>query len=278
MGKQEKFENKEVKKLHDVGTRFIQETWLSLHENVVEFQEDGAWLLALCWSQVSSIIDNWHQREYLPPPLHIECTMPAGSLFRIWDRLPDWNGHVPRLETLRCLYLIAFLWLSWAIIGNWICGLALHCSEALPTEIWRTKFSWQILANHDQHQEGCLGVPGHFWWTSEPPAAATWCSTALDSSGLHSWQRSCPGSSGFWFVSFSAETSSTISGDCARQTLLWFGFESWAPSQNWNSRWGINDFDDQQHYLEPCLTFQWLFPAIFHCMRFISHWQVLNIT
>lgn len=40
IGKRDKFENKETKKLHDVGTRFMKETFLSLHENVVGFDED----------------------------------------------------------------------------------------------------------------------------------------------------------------------------------------------------------------------------------------------
>ena len=40
MGKCNKFENKDVKKLHDIGTRVVMETDFSLHENVEGFQED----------------------------------------------------------------------------------------------------------------------------------------------------------------------------------------------------------------------------------------------
>ena len=45
MGLGDKFENAELKQLHDVGTRFILETFMSLHENVPEFQEDTVSLL-----------------------------------------------------------------------------------------------------------------------------------------------------------------------------------------------------------------------------------------
>lgn len=40
IGKRDKFENKETKKLHDIGARFIKSTVLSVHENVVGFDED----------------------------------------------------------------------------------------------------------------------------------------------------------------------------------------------------------------------------------------------
>ena len=44
MGNCDRFGNKEVKKLHDVGTRIVMETDFSLHENVEEFQEDFLFL------------------------------------------------------------------------------------------------------------------------------------------------------------------------------------------------------------------------------------------
>ena len=40
MGLQDGFTNEMLKKTHDVGTRVIDETKLSVHENVLEYEED----------------------------------------------------------------------------------------------------------------------------------------------------------------------------------------------------------------------------------------------
>ena len=39
MGKKDGFANETTKKLHDVATRFILDAKLTIHENVVDFQE-----------------------------------------------------------------------------------------------------------------------------------------------------------------------------------------------------------------------------------------------
>ena len=40
LGLQDGFTNEMLKKTHDVGTRVINETKLSIHENVLEYEED----------------------------------------------------------------------------------------------------------------------------------------------------------------------------------------------------------------------------------------------
>ena len=45
MGNQDGFGNEELKKTHDVGTRVIKETKLTIHENVLEYEEEiDIWL------------------------------------------------------------------------------------------------------------------------------------------------------------------------------------------------------------------------------------------
>ena len=44
-GKQEGLENTELKRVHDVGTRFQQKSPVSLHENVPQYEEAGQLLL-----------------------------------------------------------------------------------------------------------------------------------------------------------------------------------------------------------------------------------------
>jgi hypothetical protein len=41
MGKQDGFDNSTTKKLHDVGVAVMRKTRLSIHENVMEFDEDS---------------------------------------------------------------------------------------------------------------------------------------------------------------------------------------------------------------------------------------------
>ena len=40
MGDGEKFDNQEIKQVHDISTKVVTQTKLSIHENVVEFNED----------------------------------------------------------------------------------------------------------------------------------------------------------------------------------------------------------------------------------------------
>ena len=46
IGKKEKFTNAQVKEVHDVSTRVISQTKLSLHENVVGFDEDALLIIS----------------------------------------------------------------------------------------------------------------------------------------------------------------------------------------------------------------------------------------
>lgn len=48
-GKKEGFKNLTLKRVHDVGTRFQQQSDISLHENVVEYEEDRYCTEQLSW-------------------------------------------------------------------------------------------------------------------------------------------------------------------------------------------------------------------------------------
>ncbi len=47
MGKQDGFGNEETKQLHDISTRVVGRTKLSLHENVTEFEEDCSFIVTV---------------------------------------------------------------------------------------------------------------------------------------------------------------------------------------------------------------------------------------
>ena len=88
-GKQEGLTNTELKRVHDVGTRFQQKSLVSLHENVPQYEEAGPIIIfkfrvkncaneILCLAIISHVSLYWICEEYLDENLathHRQCAV-----------------------------------------------------------------------------------------------------------------------------------------------------------------------------------------------------------